>query len=254
MKKTMTQSVQVMDPAFYMPQLGRHRRIWLYLPQTYYTSEKRYPVIYMHDGQNLFDASAAAFGEEWQVDETMDQLGAECIIVGIDNGGDNRMKEYNFYDHPEFGPSEGRQYIDFIADTLKPYIDHHYRTIASREGTFTAGASMGGLISFFALFHYPHVFSGGGIFSPSLWLVPGLQTELRQHRGSNRLSLRYFFYAGEKEGAGMVENLLALTKLLKKDKLNQIHTTINPEGEHSEPTWGAQLPQFWAWMETYLNK
>ena len=94
-------NVEVIDECFYMPQLDRNRRIWVYKPGHYFRSEKRYPVIYMHDGQNLFD-EAVAFGEEWGIDETLNTLLAECIIVAIDNS-ENRMTEYNFHDHEEFG-------------------------------------------------------------------------------------------------------------------------------------------------------
>ena len=102
---TAAPNVWVMDDAFNIPQLGRTRRIWIYLPHNYHESEENYPVIYMHDGQNLFD-QATAFDKEWGIDETLNSLLARCIIVGIDNS-EHRMKEYNFNDHDAHGPGEG---------------------------------------------------------------------------------------------------------------------------------------------------
>src|SRR6185436_17362584 len=97
----------------------------LYLPKGYKQSKKRYPVLYMHDGQNLFDDSTS-FSGEWKVDETLDLLENPCIVVGIDNGGLKRMNEYNPHDTEQFGKGEGHQYLEFIAKTLKPYIDKKY--------------------------------------------------------------------------------------------------------------------------------
>src|SRR5687767_6897643 len=119
-RETTSPNVHIIDEAFYMPQLDRYRRIWLYLPDGYEASDRSYPVIYMHDGQNLFE-EWSAFSEEWCVDETLNELNARCIIVGIDNGGEKRLNEYNIYDHDEFGKGEGKKYISFIANTLKPY-------------------------------------------------------------------------------------------------------------------------------------
>ena len=115
---TTERNVFVIDEAFYRPQLNRTRRIWIYVPQRYNESDKRYPVIYMHDGQNLFD-EATAIAQEWQIDETLNNMLAETIIVGIDNS-EYRMNEYNFNDHEEHGSGEGKQYMEFIVHTLKP--------------------------------------------------------------------------------------------------------------------------------------
>jgi len=178
MEKTQhsAENVHVIDEAFYIPQLDRTRRIWLYRPGDYDQSGKHYPVVYMHDGQNLFD-QAIAFGEEWGVDETLNSMLADCIIVGIDNS-DNRMTEYNFRDNEEFGKGQGREYIDFIANTLKPRIDETFRTLPGREHTLLAGSSMGGLVSLYGALYFAETFDGAGVFSPSLWLVPDAKEEL----------------------------------------------------------------------------
>jgi predicted alpha/beta superfamily hydrolase len=241
-------NVLIIDPAFYMPQLGRTRRIWLYLPADYHTTDKHYPVVYMHDGQNLFDANEA-FGEAWQIGEIMDALKAGCIIVGIDNGREMRMTEYNFHHHKKFGKGEGKQYVEFIVHTLKPHIDKTYRTEKSRDSTFTVGSSMGGLISFFAALYYPGVFGGAGIFSPSFWLVPGLKDDIKEEIAKKGLEQRFYFYAGGREGAGMIENITSIARILDTTAQYRVHAVINPEGEHTEATWRSQIPDFYAWMQ-----
>jgi predicted alpha/beta superfamily hydrolase len=144
--QSLAPNVYILDTAFYMPQLGRYRRIWLYLPPDYHTSTRHYPVLYMHDGQNLFQ-EWSAFGEEWGVDETIDAMERKCIVVGVDNGGEHRLREYKLHDDEEFGKGEGRPYLAFLVETLKPFIDRSYRTKTGREHTWIAGSSMGGLIS-----------------------------------------------------------------------------------------------------------
>jgi len=175
---TSQHNVFVIDEAFYIPQLNRVRRIWIYIPEGYDDSDKRYPVIYMHDGQNLFDESTA-IGQEWQIDETLNSMLAETIIVGIDNS-EHRMNEYNFNHHEEYGPGEGKQYMEFIVHTLKPFIDENLRTMPQREYTQLAGSSMGGLISFYGSIYYAETFGGAGIFSPALWLVEDVMHELKE--------------------------------------------------------------------------
>lgn len=156
----------------YSPQLGNRRSVWLYLPRDYATSGRRYPVIYMHDGQNLFD-EATSFAGEWQVDETLERLasdGPSAIVVGVANGGATRMNEYNPFYHRRFGPGAGDLYLAFLSQTVKPAIDREWRTLPDPAHTFIAGSSMGGLISLYAILRYPHVFGGAGVFSPSLQL------------------------------------------------------------------------------------
>ncbi len=150
-----TASVSVIDTALRMPQLGRTRRVWLYLPPDYATSNHAYPVLYLHDGQNVFDA-ATSFAGEWGVDETLDSLHAAddpgVIVVAVDNGGAHRMDEYQPWRSTDvrFGGGEGARYVDFIVQTLKPYIDARFRTRPDRVNTGIGGSSLGGIISFYA--------------------------------------------------------------------------------------------------------
>jgi predicted alpha/beta superfamily hydrolase len=155
------------------PQLGNQRDLLVYLPPSYAGGNKRYPVIYMQDGQNLFD-EATSFAGEWQVDETLEALsreGLEAIVVGIPNMGDRRIDEYSPFRDRRNGGGQGEQYLAFIVETVKPLIDRDFRTLEGRETTGIMGSSMGGLISLYAFFRYPEIFGFTGVMSPALWFA-----------------------------------------------------------------------------------
>ena len=132
---TASENVTVLDDAYYMPQLDRNRRIWLYLPPDYHDTKKSYPVIYMHDGQNLFD-EATSYSGEWKIDETLNELHASgdkgCIVVGIDNGGAERLNEYSPWQNPQYGGGMGRDYDDFIVEIANVLHEEIYNSIRSR--------------------------------------------------------------------------------------------------------------------------
>ncbi len=247
-------NVYIMDEAFYMPQLNRHRRIWVYIPPEYRHSDHEYPVIYMHDGQNLFE-EATAFGTEWGVDEVVDNMRNKSIVVGIDNGVEKRGNEYTVDDTQEFGQAEGRKYLQFIVETLKPYIDKTYRTITDRDHTIIAGSSMGGLISFFGALFYPQVFGIAGIFSPSFWIAPRTVDILREcASGNHQLQQRFYFYAGHQEGENVVENMMAVVEVMKKYPSYTIEMGLDLEGDHSESAWRSHYPLFYQWVIKNLPK
>lgn len=155
------------------PQLENRRDILVYLPRSYERGRRRYPVLYMHDGQNLFDP-ATSFSDEWHVDGTMEVLGSrgiEAIVVAIPNMGEERLDEYSPFVDPKLGGGKGDAYLDFIAETIKPLIDRDFRTLADREHTCIAGSSMGGLISLYAFFRRPDIFGVAGVLSPALWFA-----------------------------------------------------------------------------------
>lgn len=244
---TTSKNVWIIDNAFYMPQLGRYRRIWLYLPEEYTQTRKAYPVVYMQDGQNLFEGWSS-FSGEWCVDETLDGLKARCIVVGIDNGGERRMSEYSFHDS-EHGAAEGRQYLDFLVHTLKPYIDKTYRTLPDRVNTYIAGSSMGGLIAFYGALYYPLYFGGAGVFSPSFWIVPGLGEETADILGHHlELPQRYYLYGGAKEGEGMAYTMRAMADLLRRYPQCSADLVVDPRGKHEEAAWRKQFGKFYKWM------
>ncbi|MFL5739629.1 MAG: alpha/beta hydrolase [Flavisolibacter sp.] len=247
-QSTASRNVHVMDTAFYMPQLQRYRRIWIYLPENYASSGKHYPVLYMQDGQNIFDEATSGYGE-WGVDECLDSLGPqlkEVIVVGIDHGGEKRINEYSPYDMEKYGKSEGDKYVDFLVKTLKPYIDKHYRTNKGEEHTYVAGSSMGGLISFYAILKYPKVFGGAGVFSPAFWITP--QLKQIDPKLAKKVKGKIYFYAGEQESESMVPDMLSVFEQMRSHSKAKMETVIRAEGKHNEPTWRAEFPLFYKWM------
>jgi metallo-beta-lactamase class B len=254
---TASPQVKIIDTAFDIPQLNRKRRIWIYLPKGYSASTKTYPVLYMQDGQNLFNEQTAGSAGEWGIDECLDtlckQLNKDCIVVGIDHGGDKRLSEYSPYNFtikgnlaPPDQIGEGKQYAEFIVKTLKPFIDTKYRTKKGRVNTFIAGSSMGGIISEYALINYPETFGAAGIFSPAYWIVPNLFLEADQFDAKELP--RFYLYAGGKESNTMVSDLDKMYDILAKKKRGDLNRTINPLGEHKEKYWQQAFPAFFAWL------
>ncbi|HET7118521.1 MAG TPA: alpha/beta hydrolase-fold protein [Hanamia sp.] len=246
---TASVNVIIMDTAFYIPQLKRKRRIWLYLPPDYAKSKKKYPVLYMQDGQNLFD-DATSYAGEWGVDEYLDSIfkkgKKEVIVVGIDNGLLKRMNEYNPWKFQNYGKGEGNQYVDFLVENLKPFIDQHYRTLKSKRNTFIAGSSMGGLISLYAALKYPKVFGGAGIFSPSFWTASGIDSTVIS--GAKKMKSRLFFYAGGKEEDSMIPDMKRIEKEIKSRSSSPIKEMIDPNANHNEAAWRKYFPDFYKWV------
>jgi predicted alpha/beta superfamily hydrolase len=172
--------------AVHSPQLNNDRSLIVYLPPGYAGGSERYPVLYMHDGQNLFDARTSFAGVEWGVDETAERLIQagqlrRLIIVGIFNNAD-RMGEYTPFKEGERG-GEGDAYLAFIVETVKPFIDRTYRTQPGRDTTAIAGSSLGGLISLYAAYKYPDVFGAAGVVSPALgWANQAVPEYVRTHK------------------------------------------------------------------------
>lgn len=144
--------------------LNGNKTIWIWLPPSYDSqSKKKYPVIYMHDGQNVFDPKTSGFGNEWSVDEVMTRLikknkVKEAIVVASSSSNTNRNGEYT-YDR------QGHLYASFLINNLKKYIDQNYRTLKDRKNTFLMGSSMGALISFTTLWKHSDVFGGAASLS-----------------------------------------------------------------------------------------
>ena len=234
-----------------MPGLDRKRQVRLYLPPGYATSGKRYPVLYMHDAQNLFD-NATAYAGEWKVDETMDALSKsgqlELIVVGIDNGQDKRMTELNAWSSDRFGPGEGEKYMDFIVKVLKPMIDKDYRTLPDRANTAIMGSSMGGLISHYAINQYPQVFSKAGVFSPAYWTAKPVFDFVKAKQVPK--DARVFMLMGGEEGGSMVGDALSMADLIAKTghPANNLIYKIVPGAKHNEGFWSAEFREAVLWM------
>jgi predicted alpha/beta superfamily hydrolase len=233
-----------------MPGLGRKRQVRLYLPPGYATSGKRYPVLYMHDAQNLFD-DATAYAGEWKVDETLNALARsgqlELIVVGIDNGLEKRMQELNPWPS-SYGAGEGRQYMDFIVNVVKPLIDAQYRTQPGREHTAIMGSSMGGLISHYAIDQYPEVFSKAGIFSPAYSMGPPIFDQAAATRLPQ--DARLFLLMGGMEGGSMVPDVGRMASVVVQSGLPQQNLVLKvvPAQGHNEGFWSSEFREAVLWM------
>jgi predicted alpha/beta superfamily hydrolase len=247
-KHTASAQVHIITEKFDMPQLGRQRRVWIYLPADYHLSKRKYPVIYMHDGQNLFDDYTSGYGE-WGIDEILDKLSGknECIVVGVDHGGDYRITEYDPYDS-KYGKGQGDDYVDFMAKTLKPYIDSNYRTKTGARYTTIAGSSMGGLISMYAALKYPDIFGNAGIFSPAFWIAPEIYRFAQQKQLPRRS--RFYFVCGDAESGSMVADMKKMADLIRaKGKSEQKTPIVIIKGaSHNEKQWNGDFPAFYSWL------
>jgi predicted alpha/beta superfamily hydrolase len=248
-KHTASINVRIMSDSFYMPQLKRKSKIWIYLPANYATSKNPFRVLYMQDGQNLFDEFTASFGE-WGIDEALDSLqnktGKYCIVVGIDHGGDKRLVEYNPFDTKKYGKGRGKQYVDFLVETLKPFIDKHYRTKKDAANTAIAGSSLGGLISSYAILKYPNVFGSAGVFSPAYWIAQAMDT-LAKNIPTNKMPKRIWFYGGGYEGYTLMPDMERFKNILAVNNKTDIGFEVDKNGMHNETAWRKWFPKFYTW-------
>ncbi len=241
------------------PQLNNKRDILVYLPPSYALANKRYPALYMHDGQNLFDP-ATSFAGEWNVDETLENLAQqealEAIVVGIPNSGTSRLDEYSPFVDRSHGGGQGNHYVGFIANTLKPLIDHHFRTLPQRRKTGIMGSSMGGLISLYALFRREDIFGFAGVMSPSLWFAKGSIYSYVEN--ASFLPARIYLDAGTREMGGSRLNLLKrvqsrhyyagvrrMRRILVKKGYRPVRDIMYVEekwANHHEAAWARRLP------------
>lgn len=243
--------IEVLDEPFNIPQLICTRRITALLPHDYHTSGRRYPVLYLQDGQNLFD-DYAPFGS-WGVDKKLAILAeyglGDLIVVAIDHAAEERVAEFTPSFRTRLGRGQGKQYVRFLAETLKPHVDARFRTLPEQEHTGIGGSSMGGLISIYAGLMYPHLYGKLMIFSPSLWVVPSVPFHLLQLSATYRG--RIYLYAGGRESETMVPNLERFREQLQRQvgaTEVAFKTSIDPGGQHNEARWGEEFPHAVRWL------
>ncbi|MBL4939674.1 MAG: alpha/beta hydrolase [Lutibacter sp.] len=226
-------------------------KVWVYLPPNYHDSSKKFPVIYMHDAQNLFD-NATSYINEWEVDETLNKLfkttGKGFIVVGIENGGAERINEYTPWKNEKYGGGKGAVYIDFIVNTLKPYIDTNYRSKKNAKNTAMIGSSLGGLISFYGGLKYPDTFGKIGALSTSFWFSNNIKEFTKKYGDIQKVKL--FLLVGGKEGEEMVSGTNTIKKLLLDSgfKNKNLKTKINPNGTHNEDFWKSEFLNVINWL------
>lgn len=242
-----------------LPEFLDGRRVWVCLPAGYHDQTRlRYPVLYMLDGQNLFDA-AASFAGEWRVDETLADLTAQgrvapLIVVGVDNGGPQRLAEYTPWPDARHGGGAGREHLQQIITVLMPAINARYRTLTGPQHTGLAGSSLGGLMALYAAFAHPDVFGRVGAFSPSLWWAGEMMTSLaaRQPKPPVRLYLdmgtreNRLLQDGDGNGrddaVDRLERLRAVLLRLGFVPGEDLLTVVAEGAIHNEAAWAARFP------------
>jgi len=236
-------NVIILEKDFEIRGLDRIRKIRIFLPKRYKESTHKYPVLYMHDAQNLFDNSTSYAGE-WGIDESLNQLSRssnlDFIVVGIDNGQDKRMNELSPWENKKFGNAEGEKYMEFIVKQIKPFIDSRYRTFSDRENTAVMGSSMGGLISHYAIYKYPEIFGKAAIFSASYWYSDEVYDFTRNNSIPD--DTRLFLMVGKKE-ASMVNDTQKMFDVILQTghPASNVSLNIDVNGEHNEASWRKQF-------------
>ncbi|HEY4618901.1 MAG TPA: alpha/beta hydrolase-fold protein [Flavobacterium sp.] len=231
-----TASKQISTFTVEASQLQTSKKIWVYLPKSYSSSDKKYPVIYMHDAQNLFD-STTSYAGEWNVDEKLDSINAQVIVIGIEHGNDKRMEELTPYKNEKYGGGNADAYLEFIVKTLKPQIDRTYRTKTKARNTIIMGSSLGGLVSYYAVIKYPKIFGKAGIFSPSFWFSDKIYDLANENK---KMKTKIYFLAGDKESDDMVSDLNKMETIVNQKRcscLNLTKKVIVKNGEHNEKLW-----------------
>jgi predicted alpha/beta superfamily hydrolase len=228
------------------------RKVRVYRPAHFFEGST-YSVIYMHDGQNLYEDSTSFLGE-WKVDEVLDSLrqnnGVNCIVVGIDNTGEHRMQEYNPFSNAKWGRGYGQEYVDWIVNKLVPIIDSIYPTAATPYNTSIMGSSMGGLISHYALLRYPTIFGSAGVFSPSYWICDKELTALEKVYTLQQ-NQKVYVLAGGKEGRHMKKLTKKHVKHLQKiatSSATKVEWVFDADGMHNEAFWTNYLGQAFTFL------
>lgn len=228
------------------------RRVYLYLPESYQREpERRYPVMYMFDGHNVFFDRDATFGKSWGMNKYMRRSRKQMIIVAVEcnHEGNSRLQEYSpvDFENEYLGKVKGKGaiYMQWLIGTLKPYIDSHYRTLPEREHTLICGSSMGGLMALYGATVFNHVFQRAVCLSPSLWIHSGKVLEMIAKSNIRRDTCIYLDYGSEEmmNHVANAEALMSTSHLLLAKRVN-LTFRIVPGGTHSEASWEQQIPIF----------
>ena len=237
-------------PGVASPQLNNSRSLRIYLPPSYLeNAAKRYPVLYMHDGQNLFDPKTAAYGVAWGIDETVDHLVAigamdELIVVGVDNTP-ARIAEYTPCCDPKYAGGKLDAYDAFIVDTVKPMIDQALRTLPGKDNTAIMGSSLGGIASVAIALRHPDVFSkAGGVSSSFWWNRKSMITNIPA-----RVALKFYIDAGT-EGDGLEETMQMRDAMVEQGYVMgaDLFFYRAEGGSHNEKSWAARVEKPLKWF------
>jgi len=247
---TASGDLRVLSTVLPIPQLNRTRRVWVHLPADYTTSTNFYPVVYMLDGQNVFDA-ATSFAGEWGVDESMESLPngvVDAIVVAIDNGGAERINEYSAWENPQYGGGDAAAFADFLVNDLKPLIDGLFRTQPGRTTTAVMGSSLGGLMAMYLVLEHGETFGKAGVMSPSFWFTNGIYTLAESH--TVLPDTRIFMLGGTNESTTMVSNMEAMEAILVERGYTEQNLRLEAHsyGQHNENYWAGEYTPTYTWL------
>ena len=239
-------------PGFHSQFLKPDRTIRIWLPPGYHSEKRRrYPVFYLHDGQNLFKGGPSFIpNQAWNVDTAALELIAKgeivpIILVGIDNAGGERLNEYTPTENVKFkGSGKGDNYGNFLVKELKPFVDSHYRTLKDARNTALGGSSLGGLISLHLGLSYPKTFGKLAVLSPSIWWDDRVILH-RVEKMTTHPKLKIWLDMGTKEGEGMLlpARKLQAVLLVKGWKEDGDLQYFEAEGAgHNEKAWSERFP------------
>jgi predicted alpha/beta superfamily hydrolase len=225
------------------PQRESVRDVDVFLPFSYGHTRRRYPVVYMQDGQNLADA-ARAFAGTWELERAIGTLasrGIEAIFVAIPNLGEARIREYTPFVDAKAGGGDGDAYLAYMERTIKPLVDRRFRTRPERDATGVFGSSLGGVISLYAFFRAPETFGFTGAMSPSLWFAGRAMLAYVERDGTP--PGRIYLDTGTDEGAGTVRDARDLVRILERKGYapDQLLYVEDAGGRHAEADWARRL-------------
>ena len=237
-----------------IPELSgdKERRAYIYLPASYNQDpDRRYPVMYMFDGHNVFFDADATYGKSWGMNKYMQESKTQLIIVAVEcnHEGNSRLVEYSPFDSDSATlgviKGKGKVYMRWLIKTLKPYIDEKYRTLPDRKNTIICGSSMGGLMALYGVTEYNQVFQRAACLSPSLWVDPSQVISMAARSTLNKDTTIYMDYGSEEifNHHYTAETMITMSQLLLTKRVN-LAFRIVPGGNHSEASWEKQIPVF----------
>jgi len=227
-----------------------YRTIRVFLPKDY--EHKTTPLLYMLDGQNLFDEKTSYAGE-WMIDEIISSfpLSKQAVVIGIDHGNDKRMDELTPFTNEKYGGGDGALFLEWIMNTVKPYVYHKYSLKPNQDEIGIAGSSLGGLFAHYAAIKHPEYFTTAGVFSPSFWWSGDAYELAFDYVETNATPQHFIFQCGDSESDDMVPDMKRMHDIMLS-KNNTVTYSVLEGANHSEKTWQALFPAFYAsWLQFY---
>ncbi len=265
-KSTASKQVNILDDHFFFPELNVYRKVMIYLPRGYSSTDDKFPVIYMHDGQHLFDEAISIDKSgpvEWMVDETLDEADKPSIVIAIDHAKTYELRQQEYLVTAGHGSekAQGWAYLEDIVKTLKPFVDKNYRTLSDPTNTAMVGSSIGGLLTLYAGLKYPSVFGTLASFSPSIWMdeenLYEYATKKLKEKTEERRKQDFYFYIGDKErrfrmmdsSNNMKLDLEKYFAWMEEHFDGKLQLVIENEGKHGAIYWQEAFRKFYDYWQ-----